>query len=232
MKNSTNKLIMCISIAALLSAYTFNVNAQNEARQRKSEFGVRFMPTFSSLKMKTSTGGTVTGNVSLGYGAGILMGYNFTNFVGIQTEIIYNSISQKYTEQDIERKINLRYVNIPLMLSINTGKARQVNLNIVLGPQIGVSVGSSVFTSGGDGTNNSKAVLSVKKGDLGFAYGAGLDFGLNPTRTVRLDIGYRGVYGLLDIRDNSNTIATDSYYILDRTQIKTNSVYIGFSFLF
>jgi hypothetical protein len=75
-------------------------------------------------------------------------------------------------------------------------------------------------------------VLAVKKGDLGVAYGAGLSFGLTPAKTFRLGIGFRGVYGLIDISDNNNALADDSYYLLDRSHIKTYSGYVGLSFLF
>ncbi|MCB2092311.1 MAG: PorT family protein, partial [Alphaproteobacteria bacterium] len=92
--------------------------------------------------------------------------------------------------------------------------------------------GSSLQTSGGNGVELPEAILSVKKGDLGFAYGAGLDFGLNQARNIRLGVGFRGVYGLFDISDNSKTSTTDGYYVLDRTKIKTYSGYVGVSILF
>jgi len=163
---------------------------------------------------------------------GALLGYNFSEHVGVQGEIIYTSIAQKYDDVDVQHRINLRYVNIPLMLSLNSGRTKAVNFNIVGGPQIGYSAGSSVETTGGDGTNSTQAILVVKKGDLGVAYGAGVDFALNPEGNFRLGLGYRGVLGLFDISDNSNSLATDSYYILDRTRIKTNAGYIGLAFLF
>jgi Outer membrane protein beta-barrel domain len=158
-----------------------------------------------------------------------LLGVNLWEHVGIQGEVIYSTISQKYKESNSEREINLKYLNIPVLLSLNTGKTKIVNLNLVAGPQVGISVGSSLS---GIGTDTSNAVLSVKKGDLGLAYGAGLDFGINSERTVRVSLGFRGVFGLFDISDNSQTITTDSYYLLDRTHIQTYAGYAGISFLF
>jgi len=218
---------MCISVAALLFVGTLKAEAQ------KAELGFRFMPTFSSFEMKTFAGGTVKGKVTLGFGAGAFLGFNLTDNIGIQGEVIYNSISQKYKELDVERKVNLRYVNIPLLLSLNTGKSQPVNANLVAGLQIGISAGSSVSTSGSiEGVNNVQAILSVKKGDLGFAYGGGVDFGITSLGTFRLGVGFRGVYGLFDISDNNTSNTTDSYYILDKTHIKTYSGYVGFSLLF
>ncbi len=164
----------------------------------------------------------------MGYGVGAFLGFNFTEHVGIQVEGIYSTITQKYKEQDVENKIKLKYLNIPVLLSLNTGKSRIINLNIVAGPQMGISVGSDFST----GSDSSHAVLSVKKGDIGLAYGAGLDFGLNELKNLRLGFGFRGVLGLFDISDDNGSTTTESYYVLDRNRIKTYSAYIGLSYLF
>ncbi len=224
MNNFRNKVLTCITIAALLLMGAGKTAAQSV------EFGLRFMPTFSNFKVFTPGNGNKIGDFTNGYGFGAILGINFTDHVGVQGEVLYSAIAQKYTELDVERKINLKYVNIPILLSLNTGKSKVVNFNIVGGPQIGISAGSNVFTKG-NGNNNPSAVLAVKKGDLGFAYGAGLDFGLNSAHTSRLGIGFRGVEGLFDISDRSNTLSTDSYYLLDKTHVKTYSLYVGLSIL-
>jgi hypothetical protein len=225
MNLSNFKLSMYIAIAVLLCISASSATAQ------KGEVGLRLMPTFSSFDVNNPSGGTVEGEVTFGWGAGMLLAYNFTDNVGIQGEVIYNTLSQKYAENDPNHEIRLRYVNIPLLLSINTGKTKPVNFNFVIGPQIGVSAGSAVFTDNVN-ENDPHPVLAVKKGDLGVAYGAGLSFGLTPAQTFRLGVGFRGVYGLIDISDNNNALADDSYYLLDRSHIKTYSGYIGLSFLF
>jgi hypothetical protein len=226
MKTFKSTIILALSIVALLSANISSVTAQEDG-EKKVEFGLRFMPTLSSFQMKNSAGSSVTTKGIVGLGVGGFLGYNFSQNIGIQAEVIYNSISQKHTETNVEQKVNLRYVNIPLLLSLNTGKYKLVNLNIVAGPQIGISAGSTLFTSG---TSNNDAVLAVKKGDLGFAYGGGFDIGL--MRNFRLGLGFRGVYGLFDISDNSATLVSNNYYILDKAHVKTYSGYVGLSYLF
>lgn len=225
MKNSIYKIITGSLMAVLLMIGTTKISAQSV------EIGARFMPTFASFNVSTPSTGRVVGNYSIGYGFGGFVGINFNEHIGIQGEFMYSAIAQKYKELDVERQINLKYINIPVLLSLNTSKHKAVNLNLVVGPQIGLSVGSSIGNNNSNGTAMSP-VLSVKKGDLGFAYGAGVDFGLNSSRTVRLGIGYRGVMGLVDISDRSNSIETNSYYLLDKSKIKTNAAYIGLSILF
>lgn len=228
------KSILILFITNLL--FAINTNAQDSTRTsekapeyRRGEFGLRFMPTFSSFTMSTSSGGTVKSEVTLGYGGGIMLGYNITKHIGVQAEIIYNSLSQKYKDQDIPKEINVKYVNIPLLLSLNTGVGNVVNFRAVVGPQLGFNIGSSVKSTGGD---TLITVLTTKKSDLGIAYGAGIGITLNDTRSIRLDLGFRGVYGLIDISDDNNSNTTNSNYVLDRAKIRTNSAYIGITFLF
>jgi opacity protein-like surface antigen len=220
------KLLLSISFTLVLLSCTLMTNAQ-----KKFEFGFRYMPTISDFEMNSSTGGTVTSEANVGYGVGALLGWNFSKHVSVQAEIIYSSISQKYSENDVEHQVNLKYINIPLLLSLNTNKYGPVNLSLVGGPQIGLNVGSEVNTTGGDGTVTSEAVISIKKSDIGVAYGLGVDFGLNEAKTFRLGLGYRGVLGLIDISDNNKSIDSDEYYIVDQAKIKTHAIYIGLSFL-
>jgi hypothetical protein len=47
--------------------------------------------------------------------------------------------------------------------------------------------------------------------------GAGVDFGSE----VKFSVGFRGVYGLVDISDQSQSVTTNEYYVLDRSHVKT-----------
>jgi opacity protein-like surface antigen len=225
-------LIIVISTFLSLGACAQTTEAPADHDIPRVEFGFRFMPTVSEFKMKTSDGNTVQGQATFGYGIGGMVAVNFTNHIGVQGEIIYNSLSQKYKDQEMERTIHINYVNIPLLLSINTGVSRPVNLNFVVGPQMGFNVGSRVETSGSNGTDTLQATVLTKKGDVGFCYGAGLEFALNETRTIRLDLGFRGVFGFLDIQRPSSGTNTRSFNVIDHTNIKTYSGLAGLTFLF
>jgi len=195
-------------------------------------FGLRFMPTVSNLDVR-NTNGLVEADFLWTIGFGGLIGYNFNDVVGFEVDVIYNKLSQKYQDHNLDRRIDINYINIPVLLSLNTGRSRAINLNFVGGPQIGLNVGSEVTTTGpSNGTFATSAVLAVKKNDFGLAYGVGVDFGINRARTVRLDVGFRGVFGLIDVGDDSGTLQTDQYYILRKGNIETYSAYAGLTFLF
>lgn len=220
-----------VIVLAIMSFWTNSVQAQKneEPGLHKVELGVRLMPTFSAFKMTNSSGGEVATQVTLGYGIGGMIGYNITKNVGIQAEIIYNSLSQKFKDESYNRQINVKYVNIPLMISLNTNKAKAINFNMVLGPQLGLNLGSSVTTSGGS-SDTLTTVWQAKQSDFGFAYGAGLEFMVNPAHTLRLGIGYRGVYGFVNISEAAQS--TSNTYTIQKANVKTNSAYLGIAFLF
>lgn len=234
MKKVNQRIIMCAAVTALLFSNTKTV-AQDVAdaeRLRRFEFGVRFMPTFSKLNLTSTDGGTVKGSAKLNFGAGGLVGFSFTKHVEAQVEVIYTSITQKYTENNKEESVNLKYMNFPVLFRFNTNKTKRVNLNLVAGPQIGLSIGGSYSITAGTDSTASTTNTDVKAGDFGFAYGGGLDIALNPSRSLNLGIGYRGVYGLVDVSNNNKNTSNNSSYVLDKTHIVTNAFYFGVSVLF
>lgn len=200
---------------------------------QKGIFGVRYMPTVSSIKIQNFQGDNLNGEFILGHGYGALLGVNLNKHIGLQVEVIYSQLSQKYKDDNLDRRIDINYVTVPVLLSLNTNRERILNLNAVVGPQWGYNVGAELKTTGvSNGNGNSTAILAVQKNDFGIAYGAGFDFALNTSKKLRLDIGFRGVMGLTDVNNNSDTIDANSYYILQNSTINTYSGYIGLTILF
>jgi len=191
--------------------------------------GFEFLPTFTHFNVAPVEGGVYTTHFVLGYGGGLILGHNFTDHFALQGEVLYNALSQKYTDEaNIERHIDLQYINVPLLMVFNTNSSKAVNLNLAVGPQIGINVGGKIKDSGApSGVDTVGAVLAVKTGDLGIAYGAGLDFGSGP---VVFGIGYRGVLGLIDISDDNQSTTTSQYYVLDRAHVSTYAGYVALKF--
>jgi hypothetical protein len=190
--------------------------------------GFRYMPTISSFDVHTSQG-VASADFVLSHGFGGFIGVKTSNHFNLQLEIIYLQLAQKFQQNDVTNTVKLSYVNVPLMAVFNTGLDQPVNFNACIGPQIGFNTGSSLDVENGNDADTIHAVLAVKKADIGLAYGVGLDIG---GENVKFAVGFRGVYGLVDISDQSHNITTDQYYILDRSHVKTYSGYIGVTFLF
>lgn len=228
LKFTVGAMILSIGI---IHAQESVVIISSDATLPKGLIGVRIMPSVSSFNVKSSDGVTQA-DFTLGFGVGGVVGFNFNKHVSALLEVQYNRLTQKYEDQELDRRVDIDYVNIPLLFSLNTNRMGPVNLNVSIGPQLGINVGSQLTTIGtsSEGTDF-RAILAVKQNDFGFAYGFGLDFGLNQSRTKRLDIGFRGVQGLVNISDDSRTTESDSYYILEKSYIKTYCIYAGVTFL-
>jgi opacity protein-like surface antigen len=193
--------------------------------------GARYHATFSNFDLRTHDGGLVSTSFVLGHGWGGEMGFYFSRHFAMGTEVMFNKLAEDFeTSGNVTRRVRLDYFNVPLLLIFNTNSMSPVNLNIHAGPQIGFNTHSSITTIEREGEDELNAVLSVKKNDVGVAYGAGLDFLLG--ETLKLGIGYRGFTGLVDISDDSQNLTTDDYLILHRSHVKTNAAYASLGFAF
>jgi hypothetical protein len=206
-------------------------NEESSSEWKGFHIGGVLQATFTDVKVDGSNG-TVNTSYVVGYGGGGFIGYFFNSHVEVRAEALYSSLAQELEENDVKRKLELSYINFPLLLGLHTGYDKPVNLNITFGPQVGINTGSSLEGSGSDGIDTVQASINVKPADLGIAYGAGLDFGFGPERLIHLNVGFRGVYGLIDISDDSKNTTTNNYYVLDRAHLKTYSGYAGLSVKF
>ena len=194
------------------------------------EIGVRYMPLIYSLEMRTYDGATTDGSAKFSTGFGAMLAFNMGKHIGVQGEVDYFQMSQKYKDRGLEQKININYVNIPVMLSLNSNKTSVLNVNVVVGPQFGVNVGSNINTTGSQNSDTLRAVVAVKKGDVGLAYGAGLQFSINDSHTICIDLGYRGFYGLINM--DASADGKDTYNVIVKTSRKAQGGYIGLTFRF
>ncbi|MEO8087312.1 MAG: porin family protein [Bacteroidota bacterium] len=200
---------------------------------KKGYLGVRALATLTSLRVRSIDNSTIATDFIVGYGGGGVIGFNFSKNIGVQAEILYSMLAQKYKDKsEIERNLKISYLNIPLLLVLNTDVSRVVNLNVCVGPQLGINTGSSLNSESStpENADTVHAVLAVKTADFGFAYGIGVDFMIAPS--LKLSIGYRGVQGLIDVSDKSENTTNNDYYILDRAHVNTYSGYAGLAFCF
>jgi len=197
---------------------------------RIGEIGIRYMPTFSSIDLRTYSGDVVKGSAKLSNGFGVMLALNLGRHIGLQAEADYYQITQTYADRSISREVDINYIDVPILLSFNTDKSKWVNLNVVVGPQFGINAGSNIKTTGNENADTLRAVVALKQGDVGLAYGAGLEFALNPDHTFRLDLGYRGFYGLVDMQ--STTTDAGTYNVVVKASRNGNAAYVGLTILF
>lgn len=206
------------------------VKSKDEKTLYRGEFGFRYLPTFTSLSIRNYNGNMVQGRATMNHGFGIMLGHNFSKYAGMQLEINYEQISQKYKDQGLDKQVSINYINIPLLLAIHTDKTLPVVFGVTAGPQFGINIGSSFNGNSGTASDTLHAVLAVKQGDVGLAYGAGFGVALNKQRNIRFDFGFRGVYGLINMSGTS--AGENSYNILVNGSRKSYGGYAGITFLF
>lgn len=189
------------------------------------ELGLRYMPTFSKIEVDRYGGDIVQGEVTASNGVELIAGINFNRHIGIMAGIGYNEFQQKYKDRGLDRRVDVSYINIPVMLQLNTSKSAPVNFNLVVGPQFGINVGADADEDNG----TASATVAVKGGDVGLAYGAGLEFGLTPDRMLRLDLGFRGMLGFTDVSDKASG---DTYTITVKGARQAYGGYVGLAWAF
>ena len=203
---------------------------ESNSELKMGEIGLRYMPTFSALSFRTESGNVVTGSVTMNHGFGLMLGVNFTRHFGLEGDIIYYSTSQSYKDVNVNRDVTIRYIDVPLLLSFNTDRSKPINVNFVAGPQFGFNVGTHISSAGSENNDTLHAVVAVKKSDVGVAYGVGVEFALNPEHCLRLDVGYRGFYGLVDM--NGTTSGNETFNVILNKSRKTQGFYVGLTFEF
>jgi hypothetical protein len=228
---NTNTLVSSPGVLTT-SAPVYEDSGDENPSLRKTEFGLRYYPTFSTLKVRTYSGEVVDGTFTMGNVFGAFIGHNFNRHVGLVLEVDYNQMAQKYRDGNLDRVVNLSYLNIPVLLSFNTDKTNWVNWNFVVGPQFGLNIGSSLKTTGNANGDTLRATVGVKQGDVGLAYGTGLEFALNKAHTFRLDVGFRGYYGLVNVDAKESSSNSGTYNVVLQAARKYYSGYVGLTFVF
>src|ERR1043166_7194060 len=69
---------------------------KDDKEMKNGEFGLQFIPMITRMDFNTSNGEVVTADAVLGMGYGGKIGLNFSPYVGIQGEVNYDAIMQRY----------------------------------------------------------------------------------------------------------------------------------------
>ncbi|MBK9248299.1 MAG: PorT family protein [Ignavibacteria bacterium] len=223
-----NLIFHTAKVLVILTALTVNTMLTSA---QSVDLSFRVLHTFSSFDIQSSSNTTTQGTITLGHGFAGIAHCEFSKHIGMQAEIIYSSSSHLFKEEDVERRIDITYIHVPIMMVFNTGTSDPVNIHFTAGPQFGLLVGSSMSTTGGNGKSN-EGILAMRNTDLGIAYGVGIDVGIDPLNILRLSIGFRGTAGLTSMGDSDKPLPPNSYYLLGESSRDTYSGYIGLVYRF
>ena len=131
-----------------------------------------------------------------GFHAGLIGHIHLTKQLALQPELVYSGEGAKYTVAGVETKLNMGYINVPVMLQYMFDNG----FRIQAGPQVGflISAKSKTGSTETDFKDNLKSV--------DFALGMGLGY-VNPASGLGIDARYN--LGLSNINDNSSVKSTN-----------------------
>lgn len=172
---------------ALLAGFASAANAQTGIK-----YGIKGGANISTF---SGTNSSNYGN-KFGFSAGVLANYGITDMFSLQLEALYD---QKGWRKDVNLNNNsaslaqtLHYIDVPLLLKINTGDAGK-GLFFEVGPQASFLIGQRSFVSSGsynattssypayndgDNTANYNKTLIGYAGGIGYQLTSGLGLGL------------------------------------------------------
>ncbi|WP_205503443.1 porin family protein [Rufibacter psychrotolerans] len=144
-----------------------------------------------------------------GFHAGLFADYSFSEMVSVRPELLYSLKGWKMEEEDETFKVNLSYIDVPILARIKAGA-----LFFELGPTVSFNVASKYKLTGGDEDEDGdfKDVFGGDPETVDIGYAAGLGYEL----PVGVGIGLRYNGGLSKVAEdgkvyNSNFMLSLSY---------------------
>ena len=177
------KLYLTVAVAAIL--ITSTANAQHANIGIKGGLNLYNIHNSNSVKYDSRTG----------FNLGLLGHIHLDKHLAFQPELVYSSQGASYGSGSSKSKLNLGYINVPLLLQYMFDNG----FRIEAGPQIGFLINAKSKTD-----NTSVDVKnSFKKVDAGI--GAGIGY----VSTSGFGVDARYNLGLSNINDNSSVKSTN-----------------------
>lgn len=126
-----------------------------------------------------------------GFHLGLLGHIHLSKKFAIQPELVYSQQGAKYTTSGVETKVDLGYLNIPVMFQYMF----ENGFRIQAGPQVGIMINAE------SETNNVETELNDNLAAIDFALGAGLGWIHTPSG-FGVDARYN--FGITNINENSS----------------------------
>jgi len=174
-------------------------NAQYDARNNYDYYDDRYYSSGNSVHFGVKTGLNLADtresdtNFKAGFHGGIFGEFKFNNFA-LQPELLFSMQGAKAKDEEITAKLNLNYLNIPLMAKYYIVDG----LCIEIGPQLGILLSAKAIGEASVVGINASATVDVKN------YMKDIDFSLNfgaSYQIPNLPLGFYARYclGLTDI---------------------------------
>jgi len=170
-------------------------------------------------------------DMKLGFGGGAFLTYNFTPQFAIQPEVMFMMKGAKFTEEGIDddTKINLTYIEIPVLLKFTPQMEGNIKPNIFAGPAVGILMSAKIKNDAFDEDFDIKD--GMKSMDFGIHFGAGVDIQME---TIKITFDARYCMGMAKVIDYEewNKLGVEDEVLTEDPDMKTNNIMfmLGVSF--
>ncbi|MEO5946756.1 MAG: porin family protein [Chitinophagaceae bacterium] len=178
--------ILMVSTAEKLSAQHGDTKANHVTFGVKGGLNVYNIHNDNNVKYDTK----------LGFHLGMLGHIHLSKQFALQPELLYSAQGAKYTIANNEYKLNLGYINVPVMLQYMFDNG----FRLQAGPQIGF------LTRAKSELNNTKTDVKDNFKTVDFAVGFGVGY-VSPKSGLGIDARYN--LGVSDINENSTVKSTN-----------------------
>lgn len=134
-------------------------------------------------------------DMKTGFHAGLIGHIHLARQFALQPELVYSAQGAKYTAAGVDTKLNLSYINVPVMFQYMFDNG----FRLQAGPQVGFLI------SGKAETDNSKTDIKDNLNTVDFALGAGVGY----VAPSGFGVDARYNLGLSDINENSPVKSTN-----------------------
>src|SRR5688572_3127830 len=131
-----------------------------------------------------------------GFHAGLIGHIHLARQFALQPELLYSAQGAKYTTAGIESKLNLGYINVPIMFQYMFDNG----FRLQAGPQVGFMINAK------SETNDNKTDVKDNFKTIDFGLGAGVGYVHTPSG---LGVDARYNFGLSSINENSTVKSTN-----------------------
>lgn len=185
--------LIAATVAILMGSTAEKLNAQHgDTKASHVTFGVKGGLNVYNINNDNN----IEYESKLGFHLGMLAHIHLSKQFALQPELLYSAQGAKYTVSNNEVKINLGYINVPVMVQYMFDNG----FRLQAGPQLGF------LTRARSETNNTKTDVKENYKTIEFAVGFGAGY-VNPKSGLGIDARYN--IGLSNINENSTVKSTN-----------------------
>ena len=198
-KTTTMKKILAIT-TAVLGCLVAGAQSHHDTYSPHAEFGLKAGLNIANLHIQNAS----SPDAKLGFNAGGLAHIHLSKQFALQPEIMYSNQGAKETISNSDYKVNLHYINIPVLAQLMVGDG----FRIETGPQLGLLVSARQKTEG----VSTDIKDSYKTADFGWAFGLGYITHAGVGIDARYNLGISNINNVSSTNVNNRVFQVGLFY--------------------